>query len=318
MRYGLPWLALVVFIGFLSGCGTAAPGVPTQREGNTSDAGRSGTVLPPGAPGSGRGASTAVPAPLAANSSELTVYAATSLTAPFTELGQQFENANNAKVTFSFGGSQQLAQQIKQGAPADVFASANQRQMDVVIDAGRVARGAEQIFARNRLVVIYPKDNPAKLAQLPDLARAGVKLVLAANAVPVGEYTRSFLAKASRLPQYTTAYEENVVRNVVSYEENVKVVLTKVALGEADAGIVYSSDVTPRVTDSVGRIEIPDELNTVAAYPIAAVADAANAGLARQFIDYVLSAEGQAVLLKYGFIVRETAHYSGAIAVNQR
>lgn len=236
-------------------------------------------------------------------SGTLVVFAAASLTESFTALGQQFEAATpDTTITFNFAGSQQLAQQLGQGAPADVFASANTRQMEVAIEAGRVVSGTQQVFVRNRLVVVTPADNPGAVSTLQDLARPGLKIVLAAADVPVGQYSRSFLEKATLAQAYGTAYEDAVMANVVSFEETVKSVLTKVVLGEADAGIVYSSDITPNQADQVQQIEIPDELNTIATYPIAVVSDTLQPDLARAFMDYVLSADGQAMLAGYGFI----------------
>lgn len=243
----------------------------------------------------------ATPAAVESPSGQLVVFAAASLTEAFEEMAAKFEAANpSAELVFNFGGSQQLAQQLAQGAPADVFASANKRQMQVVIEAGRVMSDTAQVFAGNRLVVIVPDDNPAGLAELLNLAKPGVKLVLAAPEVPVGGYTLEFLRRASDAPGFTAVYSPTVLANVVSYEENVRAVLSKVTLGEADAGIVYSSDAPPDA--AVGRIDIPDELNVLAAYPIAPVADAGQADLARRFIEYVLSAEGQAILSAHGFV----------------
>ena len=147
-------------------------------------------------------------------------------------------------AVFNFAGSQQLAQQINEGAPADVFASANKKQMDVVIEAGGIVSGTQQTFAKNRLVVIFPKDNPAGLAELKDLANPDSKLVLAAKEVPVGQYSLDFLDKAVADTAFGATFKDDVLKNVVSYEDNVKAVLTKVALGEADAGIVYLSDIS--------------------------------------------------------------------------
>lgn len=223
--------------------------------------------------------------------SGLTVFAAASLTNAFGEIGKQFEAANNTKVLFNFAGSNQLSQQIAQGALVDVFASANRKEMDNVIKSGQVISGTQHTFVRNRLVVVYPKDNPAKLQQLSDLAKPGIKIVLAAKAVPVGTYALDFLRKASALPEYTQAYSQTVLANVVSYEENVRAVLSKITLGEADAGIVYTSDVSGD-SSKVGRIEIPDTLNTIATYPIAPIKDSANAALAQKFVEYVLAPEG--------------------------
>lgn len=234
-------------------------------------------------------------------SQSLVVFAAASLTDAFQELAEQFKAANpGVDVVFNFAGSQQLAQQLGQGAAADLFASANSAQMQAAIDAGRIISGTQQIFAGNRLVVVVPADNPAGIASLQDLTQPGIKLVLAAKEVPVGGYALNFLEKASASPDFAAGYDAAVLANVVSYEENVKAVLSKVLLGEADAGIVYSSDVGPDLADQALRIAIPDELNTLAAYPIALIADAPNPDLARSFLALLLSPEGQAVLASHG------------------
>lgn len=232
----------------------------------------------------------------------ITVMAAASLTEPFKEIGQIFEQQHpGSQVEFNLAGSQQLAQQLAEGAPADVFASANQKQMDNAIASERVNPGSARPFVRNRLVLILPKDNPAGISSLPDLARPGVKLVLAAEAVPVGQYSLEFLAKASKEGGFGSDYQEKVLQNVVSYENNVKIVLTKVSLGEADAGIVYTSDTTS-VEQDIRQVEIPDDLNVIATYPIAPVGDSANPSLAQAFIDLVFSDTGRQILEKYGFI----------------
>lgn len=234
---------------------------------------------------------------------ELTVFAAASLTEAFTQIAADFEAANpGTTVVLNFAGSQQLAQQLDQGAPADVFASANNRQMQVAVAAGRVAAEAPQEFVNNRLVVVVPSDNPGDVATLQDLARPGLKLVLAAADVPVGAYSRDYLDKATTSGAFPADYSEMLLANVVSYEQTVKAVLTKVVLGEADAGIVYTSDVTPDVTDQVQQIAIPDELNTIASYPIAPVSDTAQPELAAAFIEYVLAPAGQATLAGFGFV----------------
>ncbi len=234
---------------------------------------------------------------------ELYVFAAASLTEPFSEIGKLFEvDHPGVTVVFNFAGSQQLAQQINEGAPADVFASAHKNQMEAVIEAGGIISGTQQTFARNRLVVIYPQDNPAGLKELKDLAYLGLKLVLAAKEVPVGGYSLEFLDKASSNQDFGTAFKEDVLANVVSYEDNVKAVLTKVALGEADAGIVYTSDISGKDASKVGRLDIPDALNVSAFYPIALIKDSKNPEMAQAFIDLVLSQDGQELLAKYNFI----------------
>jgi molybdate transport system substrate-binding protein len=233
----------------------------------------------------------------------LNVFAAASLTEAFNEMAQSFSADHpGVTLTFNFAGSQQLAQQLGQGAPADIFASANKTQMQVAIDAGRIISGTQKTFVRNRLVVIYPADNPAGLTQLPDLAQPGLKIILAAKEVPVGQYSLDFLDKASQDPAFGPGYKDAVLMNVVSYEDNVRSVLTKIALGEGDAGIVYTSDISGEGADRVGRLDILDTLNTIATYPIAAVSDSAAATQAQAFVDYVLSPAGQAILEKYGFI----------------
>ncbi len=233
----------------------------------------------------------------------LNVFAAASLTAAFRDIGKTFEAANpGVTVVNNFAGSQQLAQQINQGAPADVFASANQAQMAVVISGGEVTSGTQQIFATNLLTIIYPKDNPAKLSKLQDLANPGLKLVLEDRTVPAGAYALTFLEKASKEPGFGLDFKAKVLNNVVSYENDVKVVLTKVALGEGDAGIVYTTDAAAADPSKVSQIIIPDVLNVVASYPVAPVNNSLNLDLARVYIDYLLSTDGQNILAKYGFI----------------
>lgn len=234
---------------------------------------------------------------------DLNVFAAASLTGAFGEIGELFEADHpGVTVVFNFAGSQQLAQQIKEGAPADVFASANQTQMDVVIQAGWIVAGTQQTFANNRLVVIYPKANPAGLAELADLAKPDLKLVLAVQEVPVGQYSLDFLDRAAAEAAFGANFKADVLKNVVSYEDNVKAVLAKVALGEADAGIVYSSDITGQDAEKVGRLDIPDALNVIASYPIAPVKESKHPELVQAFIERVLSPEGQDILAKYNFL----------------
>ena len=254
---------------------------------------------------------TPVSAPAAAGNgvqaapATLNVFAAASLTDAFDEIGAQFAAENpGVEVVFNFAGSNQLATQIGEGAPADVFASANKTQMNVVIEAGRVVSGTQQVFARNRLVVVTPGDNPAGLATLQDLAAPGVKIVFAANEVPAGQYALDFLDKAASDESLGPGYKAAVLANVVSYEENVRGVLTKVTLGEADAGIVYTSDVATAggAGGAVQQIAIPDALNTLAVYPIAVLSDSPQAALAQAFVDAVLDPAGQGVLAQYGFL----------------
>jgi molybdate transport system substrate-binding protein len=232
----------------------------------------------------------------------LTVFAAASLKAAFTTISQHYQTAHpNVTVNFSFGGSDALAAQINQGAPADVFASANITQMNVVVSAGNIGASTVQTFAHNRLVVVVPKANPAAIQALRDLAKPGIKLDLAAATVPAGQYAVAFLTKASADPSFGASYKANVLKNVVSFETDVATVLNKVSLGEADAGIVYTTD-AQTTASTVTTITIPDALNTIAVYPIAAVKGTTHAATAATFVAYVVASDGQAVLASYGFL----------------
>ena len=223
------------------------------------------------------GGSTATPG-------ELKVFAAASLTAAFTEIGEQFTSANGTKVTFNFAGSQALATQIQQAAPADVFASADITNMDKVKDLV----GPPQTFASNQLQIVVEKGNPKGVKGLDDLANPDLKVVLAAPDVPVGKYSQQALEKAG------------VTVKPVSQEQDVKAVVSKVSLGEADAGIVYTTDVTAG-GDKVEGVDIPEDQNVVATYPIATVKASKAPDQAQAFMDYVLSDQGQQVLKSYGF-----------------
>jgi len=228
----------------------------------------------------------------------LTVYAAASLTDAFTEIGRSFESEHaSVTVVFNFGGSQNLRTQIEQGAPADAFASANVKEMDTLVDQGFVDAGAPQIFLTNRLVVILPKDNPAGITTLDGLDKSNLKLVLAAEEVPAGKYARQVLENLNSM--FGADYKDKVLANVVSNEDNIRQAVTKVQLGEADASIVYVSDAV--AAPELQRVGIPADVNVIAEYPIAKLADPGNPELADQFIAYVLSPIGQAILKKWGF-----------------
>lgn len=227
---------------------------------------------------------------------EITVFAASSLTDAFNELAEAFESQyDGAEVLLNFAGSTQLAAQFNEGIRADVFASANAAQMQAVIQGGWIEAGTESLFVSNRLTVIVPADNPANIKTLEDLARPGVALVLAVAGVPVRQYTDEIVAA---MP---ADFWRGFYANLVSEEDNVRQVSAKVALGEADAGIVYTSDVTGDIAGQVQQIGLPDEHNVAAAYPIAPLADAPNPALAQRFIDFVLSQEGQSILARWGF-----------------
>ena len=219
----------------------------------------------------------------------VTVFAAASLTEAFTQIAGEYGELHGAEVRLSFGPSDGLATQIQEGAPADVFASASLKWMDVVADDPGVTDRAD--FARNVLVVIVPAGDPAGIVTVDDLREPGIKLVLASEGVPVGDYAREMLANAG--------VANETLANVVSNEDDVKGVVQKVALGEADAGIVYRTDVTAPVAGDLETVDVPSDVNVVAAYPIAALAGASEH--ARGFVEYVLG-PGQETLRAAGFL----------------
>ena len=234
--------------------------------------------------------------------STLDVFAAASLTEAFTQLGRTMEQQSpQLTVRFNFAGSQQLATLIEQGARADVFASADQRWMDYAAQRMLLSDEAEW-FVQNRLVVIISQASRAGIESLGDLAKADVKVVIAAEGVPLGRYSRQALEKLSAAPGFTANFAQRVTANVVSREESAKAVVAKVQLGEADAGIVYQSDVTPAVRDKVRVLDIPGPYNVAARYPIAVLRSARNPAAAHRFVDLVLSDEGQRVLREHGFV----------------
>jgi len=218
------------------------------------------------------------------------VSAAASLRDAFAEIERAFEAANpGADVVLNLGSSSTLRAQIQEGAPVDVFASADVSNMAQVAAAGGVA-GEPRVFARNRLVIAVPKGNPAGARGLQDFARKELLLGLCAAEVPCGAFARQALARAGVVPAIDTN------------EPDVRALLTRVDLGELDAGITYVTD----VVSSRGRvegIEIPEEHNVVAEYPIAVLASAPNPEAAAAFVAFVLSDEGQAILRKHGFVV---------------
>jgi len=233
--------------------------------------------------------------------STLTVFAASSLTDAFKEVGTIFESNTGTAVVFNFGASSQLRTQLEQGAPADVFASADTVQMERARQAGVIA-GPDQIFATNRLMVITPATNPAAIAGPEDLGKRGIKIVSAQLDVPVGAYTQSMFEAMSRDLRFGSDFIDRANANIVSREPNVRQIVAKIQLGEGDAAVVYKSDITPQAARDLATFEIPDAFNTVAEYPIARVTNGPASDAATQFIAFVLSPEGQAVLKRWNFL----------------
>jgi molybdate transport system substrate-binding protein len=238
----------------------------------------------------------------ARSTSTLTVFAAASLSDAFGEIGRLLEREHEGlHVRFNFAGSNQLALQLENGARADVFASADPPWMTSLAERGRVA-GTAQIFAHNRMVAIVPRTNPARISSLHDFAKRGVKLVLAGEAVPAGKYARAVLRNLSASPGYGESFGHRVLANLVSEEESVRAVVTKVQLGEADAGFCYVSDAMGSPARDLRTFPIADDANVTAEYPIAVLKDAQHAELGAAFVDEVLSPAGQRILARYGFL----------------
>jgi molybdate transport system substrate-binding protein len=231
--------------------------------------------------------------------STLTVLAASSLTDAFGVLEKTFEERNpGTDVRQSFESSSTLLTQIQHGARADVFASAAEEEMNTAVKDGLVA-GRPEVFVRNREVVMVPMNNPANIESMRDLARPGVKLVLAEDGVPAADYALEILGKADA--EYGSGFKRDVLSNVVSREADVRASVSRVALGDADATFGYASDYTPDIRDQVEVIQIPEDMNITATYPIAVLQDARSTALARKWVDLVKSDEGQRVLEKWGF-----------------
>lgn len=241
-----------------------------------------------GPTGCGGAGPTSQPAGDGAISGAVTVFAAASLTESFTRIGRDFEAANQGvTVTFSFAGSSALANQINQGAPADVFAAAAPANMATVTGAGN-GDGEPATFVRNRLVIAVPKGNPDAVTGLSDLTRPDAKVALCAEQVPCGAAARTALDSAG------------VALTPVTLEQDVKAALAKVRLGEVDAALVYRTDVRA-AADEVDGVEFPESAAAMNDYPILVLRDAPNKSAARAFVEYVLSDAGRGVLTSAGF-----------------
>jgi molybdate transport system substrate-binding protein len=240
-------------------------------------------------------------AALASEQKEITVFTAASLTGAFGEIGGIYENETGLHVIYNFDGSQALRTQIENGAYADVFASANKKQMNALKIGGLMNNSSIAIFAKNRISLIVPKDNPAKISNLSDLAKPGIKIVMGTKDVPVGDYALQIIDKLGNDSSYGKDYKEKVLTNVISQETTVNYVVTKVALGEADVGFAYESDVTEDLASKVDKIDILDEYNILAEYPMGILLESKYPAASLDFMNLVMSEEGSSILEKYGF-----------------
>lgn len=298
-------IAAVALLGILGACGsdkdtsaTTAAATTTQAATTTAAAttttAKATTTTAKATTTTAKAATTTSKAPTSTPSStpaakgNVTVFAAASLTESFNEIKTAFETEYpDAKVTLSYDASSALVTQINEGAPADAFASADEANMKKLTDAGNNS-GTPVIFATNQLEIIVAKGNPKGITSVADLAKPGVTFVTAAPEVPIGKYTQQVLDSAG------------VTVTPVSLEQNVKGIVTKVTAGEADAGIVYKTDVQA-AGDKAEGVEIPANQNVIAKYPIVATKESTNPEAAASWIAFVLSEQGQKILQAHGF-----------------
>lgn len=235
---------------------------------------------------------------VSAQGAPLTVFAAASLTDAFTEIAETVSQQLDKRIILNFAGTSTLVSQIMQGAQADILASANEVQMQTLIDSDFVNPDTVEIFAENELILVIPATNPADVTSVFDLVEPGVLLVLAAPGVPVRAYTDELFATLENT--CGTEWVNAIYDNLVSEESNVRQVSARVALGEADAGIVYRTDVTADIAEDVQILELPEHSSPVAQYPIAPLMSSTHPD-AEVFIEFLLSSEGQEILQRWGF-----------------
>ncbi len=237
-----------------------------------------------------------------ADPEELTVFCGAGLTGALSEIGEIYENSSNVSVKFNFDGVPALRAQIEQGAYADILVSANLKHMNALMSEGFIDNSTVKVFARNKVAIIVPNDNPANITGLKDLAVPGVKILMGTKDLPAGDYALMVLDKLAMDPEYGPGYKEAVLANVVSQETTVNRIVSKVAMGEADAGFAFNSDVSPQMVGKVTRILIPDRYNVEGDFPVGVLSQSKYPPEARAFIEVLMSEKGQAVLDRYGFI----------------
>lgn len=282
-RLSRPLFAAVIGLALAASMACSGAATPTPTATATSAA-QNATASP-------------TPAPL---TGKVTVFAASSLTEVFKKMAVDFQAKNSGvTVEFNFAASSALESQIEQSAPADIFASADTANMQKAQDKSLID-GAPATFARNLPVIVVPADNKAGVTTAKDLAKPGLKLVLAAQDVPIGNYARQVIDKLNADAANGTGFKDAVTKNIVSNEANVRAVLSKIELGEADAGITYKTDALVSGA-KVKTVVIPDAANVIAVYPIGVVKGSKNATAAAAFIAYVRGADGQAALKAAGF-----------------
>ena len=232
----------------------------------------------------------------------LTVFCGAGLTGALSEIGGLYENTTNMSIEFNFDGVPAMRAQIEQGAYADVLVSANLKHMDALKSEGFINNSTVEVFARNKVAIIVPNDNPANITGLKDLAVPGVKILMGTKDLPAGDYALQVLDRLAADPEFGQEYKESVLSNVVSQETTVNRIVSKIALGEADAGFAFISDVSPEMIGKVTRISVPDKYNVIGDFPVGVLSQSKYPDEAQAFLDLMMSSDGQAILEKYGFI----------------
>ncbi|MGA9140584.1 MAG: molybdate ABC transporter substrate-binding protein [Methanocella sp.] len=249
------------------------------------------------------GCTSPTPTPAPVPKTDLTVFAAASLSSAFNQTRVQFEAQHTeANIIYNFDSSGTLQTQIEQGAQPDVFASAATSNMNTLKNEGLMNNSTVVNFAKNKLALIVPKDNPANITGLADLNKTGLKLVVCGSSVPCGKYTVQMLQTLRNTSGYGSDYYNAVVANEKSQEPGATGAVTKIAIGEGDVAIVYASDVQEQYQGSVKIITIPDNLNVIATYPVGVTVSSKNQALAKAFVDFVVSPDGQAILTGSHFL----------------
>ena len=249
---------------------------------------------------------------------DLIIFCGAGFTGAMSEIAELYENSSNSQVRFNFDGLPALRVQIEEGAYADLLISPDQRYMDPLVDAGFIGEDTVEAFASNKVAVVLPVDNPANITTIRDLATPGTKIVMGIEELPIGDYALQVLDLMAKDPEYGPAFKEAVLANVVSLETRVTGIVSKVAMGEADAGFAFMSDVTPQMRGKIRKISIPEGYNIRGNCSAAVLSQSDNSEAAEAFIDLLISNDAQAILDEYGFISLEGWEENAALPAGDR
>lgn len=236
-------------------------------------------------------------------SRDLTVFCAAGLSGAFDELSQLYENESNVSVVFNFDGAQVLRTQIENGAYADVFVSGSNKHMNALKAEGFIDNSSVFVLAKNWQAIIVPRDNPAKIENLSDLARPGIKIVMGSKGLPITDVTVQILNKTASDTAFGPDFKQKVLANVISQETNIDFIVSKIALGEADAAFAHRSEVSSEYAAKVTLIDIPEKYNVLSEYTIGILLESKNPKDAKKFPDLVKSEKGKEILIKHGYEV---------------